>query len=288
MDIVSVVVVTYKSINVLETFESIKKQDYKDIELIITDDCSNDCTINIIYNWIKNNKKRFVNVKFLKGYKNRGVSHNANRGLSCATGKYIKIIAGDDILIEHAITSYVEYYRSHEFDIIFSNIQYFGDEKLIKKDMENSKAELSRNILKTLLQEKIRNYYLEKEYMPSQTIFFSHDFYKKMGGYNEKYPFWEDGPLYCNCILNNWTIGFVDDVLVKGRISSKSISHSVNEKKLSYIGYMHLKDNIHYFFCLYLKACIRYKKFDLIKNKIPGVYKDIIRVLNNMKYYRRI
>ena len=35
MDIVSVVVVTYKSINVLETFESIKKQDYKDIELII-------------------------------------------------------------------------------------------------------------------------------------------------------------------------------------------------------------------------------------------------------------
>jgi len=50
--LVSVVVVTYNSSKyVEETLESIKNQTYPNIELIVTDDCSTDSTVDIVMNW---------------------------------------------------------------------------------------------------------------------------------------------------------------------------------------------------------------------------------------------
>lgn len=51
--LVSVIVITYNSAKyVLETLESIRVQSYQNIELIISDDCSKDNTIDICRNWI--------------------------------------------------------------------------------------------------------------------------------------------------------------------------------------------------------------------------------------------
>ena len=55
--LVSVVVITYKSANtILETLESFKQQTYKNIELIVSDDCSPDHTVEVVEEWIKNKR----------------------------------------------------------------------------------------------------------------------------------------------------------------------------------------------------------------------------------------
>ena len=61
--LVSVIVITYNSSDfVIEALESIKAQTYTSIELIITDDCSSDRTVDICMNWIEQNRTFFANV----------------------------------------------------------------------------------------------------------------------------------------------------------------------------------------------------------------------------------
>ena len=69
--LVSVTVITYNSSKtVLETLDSIKAQTYQNLELIVSDDCSTDDTVELCRNWIEQNKERFVRTELLTVEKN--------------------------------------------------------------------------------------------------------------------------------------------------------------------------------------------------------------------------
>ena len=60
MVLVSVCVITYNSeITVLETLDSIYAQTYPRLELIISDDCSSDQTVDICQKWLSKYKNSF-------------------------------------------------------------------------------------------------------------------------------------------------------------------------------------------------------------------------------------
>jgi alpha-1,3-rhamnosyltransferase len=64
--LVSIVVITYNSSSyVIETLESIKAQTYQNIELIVSDDCSKDKTVDVCKKWIEKNKQRFVRTELI-------------------------------------------------------------------------------------------------------------------------------------------------------------------------------------------------------------------------------
>ena len=80
--LISIVVITYNNSNYIEeTLESIKSQTYNNIELIVSDDCSTDKTVEITEEWIDKNRDRFANVKLITTPVNTGISKNCNRGL---------------------------------------------------------------------------------------------------------------------------------------------------------------------------------------------------------------
>ena len=69
--LVSIIVITYNSAKyVLETLESARYQTYQNIELIVSDDCSVDNTVEICNNWIKKNSNRFARVELITVNKN--------------------------------------------------------------------------------------------------------------------------------------------------------------------------------------------------------------------------
>jgi glycosyltransferase involved in cell wall biosynthesis len=91
--LVSVCIPSYNNEEfIAQTLESVLDQSFSDFELIVVDDCSTDRTVSII--------KGFSDprIRFSQNPRNLGLIGNWNKTLSCARGKYVKLLCGDDLL----------------------------------------------------------------------------------------------------------------------------------------------------------------------------------------------
>ena len=94
---ISVVVAIYNVKNyIVRCVESIIKQTYKDLQIILVDDGSTDGTSKICDKFAKKDNRIIVIHK-----PNGGVSSARNTGIECAKGKYIHFMDGDDFLKEN-------------------------------------------------------------------------------------------------------------------------------------------------------------------------------------------
>lgn len=96
---VSIIAPVYGVEKYIHTFlDSIQKQTFQDIEIILVDDGSKDNCPAILDEFARNNKKcRVIHQK------NSGVSAARNAGLDAARGKYVYIVDSDDWLEPDAI-----------------------------------------------------------------------------------------------------------------------------------------------------------------------------------------
>jgi alpha-1,3-rhamnosyltransferase len=223
--LVSIIVVTYNSEKyVIETLESAKNQTYKNIELIITDDCSIDGTIDLCQNWIDDNYTRFKECKFIKTIKNTGIAPNCNRGLYAAKGDWIKFIAGDDILLENCIETNIGYSLITKQSFYFSMLKYTIENPSIDNIFQNGLQLFNSN----------KNHFkilLKRNCLPAATAFIRRNVLLELNGFDENYPMLEDYPLWLKA-LQNYQIIFNPEKTVIYRIHSESTSgNSLNYNK---------------------------------------------------------
>ena len=226
--LVSVVVVTYNSsATVLETLESIKSQTYKNIELIVTDDCSKDDTIEVVRKWLERSCCRFDGVELMTTEKNTGVSGNINRGIRKSHGAWIKTIAGDDLLIPTAIEEYMSFVRGNHDGV-----------KMCVCDVEPFaiNAEVPLKIIRSY-----KNYFeFEKEAYEEQrkrvmcslvfvgpAFFYSRELFDEIGGFSEKYGNAEEWPFVYKIIMGGNRIYTIEKKLVRYRVQAESLCHTI-------------------------------------------------------------
>ncbi|MFS8652378.1 MAG: glycosyltransferase family 2 protein, partial [Caldibacillus sp.] len=91
----------------VEAIESILRQTYRNLELLIVDDGSTDHSIEII--------KTFADprIRLIKNDQNRGIPFTRNVGLKEARGKYLAIMDSDDISHPERIERQVAYLENH-------------------------------------------------------------------------------------------------------------------------------------------------------------------------------
>jgi len=216
---VSVVVITYNSARfVQETLDSVYRQTYKDIELIVSDDCSKDETVDICRDWVESHKSRFIHAEVIQTPQNGGICRNYNYALQHATGEWIKYIAGDDILEDNCIERFVAKTQpdTYLYTCITKHLHNeTGDVELYETRIPDSTAwRQARYMLRTLYG------------INGPTIFVEREHLKQLNGFEEKYPMIEDWPIAIRFAVNGWRIGLVDEALVQWRIYGDSISHS--------------------------------------------------------------
>src|SRR2546430_15334978 len=77
-----------------ECLDSVRQQTYPNLQVIIFDDCSTDDSLSVIDNWLK---KHRLDWQFTRHNRNVGICASLNEALRLARGKYISMVAADDV-----------------------------------------------------------------------------------------------------------------------------------------------------------------------------------------------
>lgn len=228
--IISVIVITYNSADfILETLESIKNQTYKNIELIITDDKSKDNTVQICNNWIKENKGRFINFRIIVTANNSGIPANCNRGIQASKGEWIKLIAGDDVLLPDAIEKYIAFAeQNEECEIIHAKVIRMVHNGNI---LEYTNAEKSPKTLHQRMSPKKQFKLLRFSSMvKAPSVFIKKILLENLGYFDETIRLCEDWPFWLKLTLYGKRFYFLNEETVFYRIHEKSV-YSGSENK---------------------------------------------------------
>ena len=225
--LVSVPVITYNSSKfVLETLESIKAQTYQNIELIISDDCSTDNTVELCQQWVEENQERFVRTQIITSDVNTGVSANGNRGRDACQGEWIKGIAGDDLLTPNCIADCVEYVQQHPNVIyLFGRIEAFGASEEQNRHFAENVFDYSFFDLD--IEGQLERLVFGSNCVPAATCFYNRQKAIELGIRNdERIPLLEDWPKWISILEKGVKLELMNAIIVKYRIHEKSLSTS--------------------------------------------------------------
>jgi glycosyltransferase involved in cell wall biosynthesis len=116
---VSVVMPTYNRAHLLpDVIASIMDQDYKDLELLVVDDCSTDQTEQVIYKLQLQDRR----LRYHRLSENMGVGFARQTGLDNVSGNYIALADSDDLWKPGKLKAQVEVLEVHpEIDILFGD-----------------------------------------------------------------------------------------------------------------------------------------------------------------------
>lgn len=225
--LVSIAVITYQSSPyVVETLESIARQTYRNIELVISDDGSNDGTVDVCMEWLSVNGNRFVRTEVLTVPANTGTSANYNRAEDACRGDWVMTVDGDDMLFPDAVKSYIGFVSEHPgAEYVFAKIKAIGatDERCEyyeKHVFDPAFFDLSPK-------EQYERLIFEGNCIPSGTCFYKRASKLKYGIRNdERIPLLEDWPKWVNILKKNVLLYFLDKQTVIYRLRDDSVSTS--------------------------------------------------------------
>ena len=218
--LVSTIVLSYNQRQfVVETLESVKAQTYKATEFIIVDDCSTDDSVAIIERWLQENK---INCTFIRHDKNQGICKSLNEALAVATGKYISMVASDDIWLPDKIAHQVEIMESQpdQVGILYSDAFQIDERGRLLPEMFIA---AHRN-LPVMPQGEVLTVLLEGNFIPGMTTLIRRKCYREVGPYDETLP-WEDWDMWLR-IARYYSFVYSSIPSAKYRYHEKSLSHS--------------------------------------------------------------
>jgi len=121
---ISVILPTYNRASlILRAVNSVFKQTFRNWELIIVDDGSDDNTFGLLDKIVLSNE----NVKYIK-HKNRKLPLSLNTGILISSGRYLAFIGSDDeYLPEHLVLRYDYMKKNPDIDLIHGGVKIIGD-----------------------------------------------------------------------------------------------------------------------------------------------------------------
>ncbi len=125
--LVSVLVCNYNyGKYISETLESILQQDYKNLEIVIVDDGSQDNSVEKINTFVDKHPEATFSLK-LKS-KNQGICYARNDAIDMAKGEHFIFLDSDDTIPSGYISTLYKTAVEKKADVVYSDVKSFGDD----------------------------------------------------------------------------------------------------------------------------------------------------------------
>lgn len=130
--IISIIIPVYNVEQYIERcLDSVLNQTYRNIEVIIVDDCTPDRSMEKARQCIdKSPLSKDLQFIYLKHDHNRGLSAARNTGMDAATGEYIYFLDSDDEITPDCVERLSEPLKEELYDLVVGNIRTIGNDTL--------------------------------------------------------------------------------------------------------------------------------------------------------------
>jgi len=224
-DLITICVATYDQEQyITDCLNSIKKQTYKNIKIIISDDFSQDTTVKKIKKFLDTNKN--LNITFYRQKKNLGISQNINFLRSKVKEKYSIFFAGDDLMYPTKIYEQLKaLQKNQQSPFCYTNCAWL--DQTSGKIIFNHYSSWRQN-------SKTLNELLSDNSLPTPTIMYNTKFlpnkifnekFKYLGDFTNIIDLWhnaKEAPIYINKVLSVYR-KHPDSVMSKKKINQERI-----------------------------------------------------------------
>lgn len=216
---ISIITVCFNSeTTIRDTLESIKYQDYTNIEYIIIDGGSTDNTLKIL------DEYRGI-ITILVSEQDKGLYDAMNKGIIVASGDVIGILNSDDLYQDSKVIKEVmdEFNNNSELDIIYGNLVY------VKSDDTNK-------VIRNWISKKYYSQFFENGNVPPHpSLFVRRKVYHEAGLFDLDFKIAADYEFMLRIFKNyNFNSKYLNRLIVRMRLggaSNSSISGIIDQNK---------------------------------------------------------
>lgn len=204
--LVSVIIPTYNYAHFIgEAIESVRRQTYRNFEIIVIDDGSKDETSQAV--------ARFPEVRYIY-QANQGIAAARNAGVSASRGAYLVFLDADDLLLPNALAAGINSLNEHS-ECVFAS----GHQQMVSRDLQplptppvvcfkqnNYRAFLDYNYICTVGQ-----------------VMFRREMFATEPGFDSSVPGCDDAELYMR-LSKDYPVVCHDQIIVQHRVHGSNTS----------------------------------------------------------------
>lgn len=222
--LVTVIVPAYNHEKYIEDcLRSVVEQTYDNLEIIVFNDGSTDSTDLVIKNFINLSVREITYISKT----NEGLCKTLNRGLKTSKGKYITLIASDDLWLPSKIEEQVRFLEANSnIGLLFSDAYFLVNEVKTLKKYSDYKTRLKKLFKNSIQNANIYESLLSDNVILALTVMVRNECFTTVGFFDESLKY-EDYDMWLR-ISKHYPIAYIDQVLAYYRVHDTNVSNNAS------------------------------------------------------------
>ncbi|WP_315054100.1 glycosyltransferase [Chryseobacterium indoltheticum] len=253
---------------IIRCLESVKNQTYKNLEIVLVNDCTPDDSMLLVKNFMDVNPD--LTIKIIEHQENSGLSVVRNNGIKASTGKYLFFLDSDDEITTDCIELLVKKAEKTDAQIIIAQNRWintfdnttkdFGFPTITEKKYYDNNLEIFSVYSKGGFPSSSWNKLFKRDFIVDNQIYFVPGLFA------------QDELWFFHLLLKTDTLAIIDDITYLYYLHGESVIF--NRKKKNFENYLTILEYL-------TKSYKEEKKSELkmlIKNKII-LFKEMVLVM---------